>query len=350
MSTQSKTKLLLSPIKWAIGSWSFFIGENLLLSENRTYIIQNICQNNDDYYHYLYGLCSTTAVGSIVYAYYGKIRPFSFDERYRWLHLWDASKSTIHINSRISKSGIPLKNRIGSFVVMSIGLCLLSQTLPKFQIPLEYIGSSSSTATTTSENDDINNTTENKQSGNNQNHDKTTNNDKNNTNNTKWKVRCPFDFTDSKSKHIHNSNNQLIISSIHDIHGIDRITRHPGLWSFGLISFGSSFLSPCIPTKIYFTMPLVMAFIGGYHHDSRFQRGIGGSFMKGYEELTSNVPFYAWIVGKQGHRHGQGQDDDDTTTRLALMQEFYEKEVKGLNLVLGMGVAALYVMRKGRGR
>ena len=327
------------PIQWAIGSWSFFILENVVLSENRTYIISQIFHNNDDYYHYLYGLCSTTAVTSIGYAYYKHIKPFSCDKMNEKLLLWNAKQL---VRDNAVKMLVPLQNRILSFGVLSLGLGLISQTFPKLQIPLEYIGSGIG-----------GNIDDNQQnvSRNNQDGELPSSSTSSTTlENKKWKVRCPFDFSDSKSRNQQyqlssssssssSTNNNTMIHqklTIHDIHGIDRITRHPSLWSFGLSSLSLSFLSPCIPTRIYFAMPLLMSLIGGYHNDSRFRRNIGGSINKDYDSLTSNVPFYAWIVGRQG---------DD---RIRLIRDFYDHEVKGLNLVLGIGVAALFVVRKGR--
>ncbi len=92
-----------------------------------------------------------------------------------------------------------------------------------------------------------------------------------------------------------------------------------------------------------------MALIGGHHQDSRFRRNIGGSLPKDYDDLTSNVPFWALISGKQsqGGVNGGGGGGGGST-RLELLSEFYEKEVKGLNLVMSMGMAALYVVRRGR--
>ena len=50
-------------LRWASGGWSFFIAENLVLSENRTMLIDQL---GDDGYHYLYGFFSTAAMVSHV--------------------------------------------------------------------------------------------------------------------------------------------------------------------------------------------------------------------------------------------------------------------------------------------
>lgn len=341
-ATAAAKTSLIKPIKWAVGSWSFFIAENIILSENRTYIIRNICDNNDDYYHYIYGLCSTTALGSIIYAYYKQIRPFSFNPQNERFLLWPRSSHGSSTGRRLTGTGSiraaipPLPTRLMSFVTLSFGLGLLSQTVPKFQIPLEYIGGSNE-----------NSRQKNNSSNNN---DSDSINDSTNGDVKKWKVRCPFDFTDSKSKMNLDKNSNTPLT-IHDIHGIERISRHAGLWSFGLVSLGAAFLSPCIPTRVYLTMPLVMAYIGGEHNDSRFRRNIGGSLSEDMDRITSNVPFGALISGRQCNKdtYNKGNvGDNGSTTRMDLLKEYYDQELKGLNLGLGVATAAMFVMRKGR--
>mmetsp|Transcript_3115 Transcript_3115/g.4154 ORF Transcript_3115/g.4154 Transcript_3115/m.4154 type:complete len:310 (-) Transcript_3115:74-1003(-) len=298
MTSSSK---LITPIKWAVGSWSVFIAENYVLSENRTFLIEEVF-HNDDYYHYVYGLCSTTAVGSIIYAYRNKIQKYSAGGKASTL-LWKLN------------SAIPVQNRILSFLTLSLGFGLISQTAPTLQIPFEY--------------SDGKVTTKNIQGNKGLSQEEPQEQPR-----KKWKVRCPFDFTDSKSKSLNATNGKQ--KSFNDLHGIDRITRHPGLWSCGLLGLGSSFLSPCIPTRIWLSMPLMVALIGGGHTDSRFRRGMGGVLTKEMDDATSNVPFWAILSGKQG---------DGRMTILSLLRE----EVKGLNLVLGVGIAASIVASKGRG-
>ena len=48
-------------LKWAAGGWTFFILENAVLSENRTYLIQQL---GDDQYHAVYG---TSKVGGSIF-------------------------------------------------------------------------------------------------------------------------------------------------------------------------------------------------------------------------------------------------------------------------------------------
>ena len=269
------SKLLTSPLKWALGSWSLFIAENFVLSENRTYLINAV---GDDNYHYMYGTCSTAAVGSIVYGYFYKVRG---NGPFRW----------------VQSMPMPLYTKIIGFIALSAGLGLVSQTAPKFQLPLAY-------------------TADNENSGN-----QSTASKKSASKN--WKVRCPFDFTHPESK---------VLDGGIEIRGVDRITRHSGLWSFGLVGLGAACLTPSIPTSVFYSMPLMVALLGGAHTDSRHRRGMGGNLRKDVDAKTSNVPFAAIISG-----------NDDGIKDII-------DETKGLNLLVGVGIAGFIVMTKGRGR
>ena len=130
------------------------------------------------------------------------------------------------------------------------------------------------------------------------------------------------DFTDNKDT---NS----------PVHGLERITRHPGLWSFGIMGLGNALLVPSLPQKLWLAMPSLVALINGAHIDSRFRRGMGGELSKEYDDATSNVPFLALFSGAQGNV-------------LTVIQDF-SKEVKPLNALIAVGVSGLWVLRKGRG-
>merc|ERR1719253_38764 len=258
-------------IKWAVGSWGFFIAENFILSENRNLIISEI---GDDNYHYAYGTCSTIAVSSIIYTYFRKlpIEPLRF------------------VSHAVPSSSLAL-----GVILQSLGWCIASQVVPKFQIPVsrEY-----NTNISSNSNSPIAEPS------------------------AKWKVRCPFDFTHNSVTN--NSNND------EQPRGIDRISRHAGLWSMAFISAGHGILLPSIPKTIFFSMPMFVALLGGAHIDSRFQRGMGGSYDKLYQEQTSNIPFLAMVMGKQG---------SDALYKLC-------EEGKGLNALFGMCVAVGLVMRR----
>ncbi len=285
------SKILSPALKWSVGSWSLFIAENFILSENRTTIISQV---GDDNYHYIYGLCSTLAVSSIAYGYQYKVKVSSGPM------LWKAG------------APVPLPGKVAAFVCMSLGLGLISQSAPKLQIPLEYMGGSG-------------NDSELKDQKQQQYQQKVTT-ESASQGDKKWKVRCPFDFTDAKSKSLEGGEN---------VHGLDRITRHPGLWSFGLLGLGSSFLTPNLPMRAWLSMPIMVALIGGGHTDSRHRRGMGGQLNPEVDAITSNVPFAAILTGQQG----------DFLTVMGKVSE----EVKGLNALLAMGVAASFVAKRGRG-
>uniref|UniRef100_A0A7S3QGG0 NnrU domain-containing protein n=1 Tax=Chaetoceros debilis TaxID=122233 RepID=A0A7S3QGG0_9STRA len=306
MSASAKI-LSLSPanaIKWSVGSWSLFIAENYILSENRTAIIAAV---GDDNYHYIYGLCSTLAVSSIVYGYQYKIKP--------------ASSSVPGMMLWAKNAPVPLPARIAAFVSMGLGLGLVSQSVPKLQIPLEYRNG----------NGNISATANNEASASSPAAARTAAENSNAESSKKWKVRCPFDFTDGKSKSLEGG-------SAITLHGVERISRHPGLWSFGLLGLGFSFLSPFAPIRIWLSMPMMVAWIGGGHTDSRHRRGMGGELSRDMDAVTSNVPFWAMLSGRQG------------VGAMDAFGKLLGEEVKGLNGLLALGVAASFVASRGRGR
>lgn len=283
----SAATILSKPMRWAAGGWAFFIAENFILSENRTYLIENF---GDDAYHYAYGTLSTAAMSSVFYGYFRKVK--------------DAPPL-------LFKGPVPLGAKVASFMCLSLGLGMASQIPPKIQIPVEFVTNNSA---------DENNTiatsaaaevavgpappTEEGGGGG-------------------WKVRCPFDFTDNKDT---NS----------PVHGLERISRHPGLWSFGLLGLGSAFLVPSLPQRVWLAMPSMVALIGGAHTDSRFRRGMGGELSEEYDKVTSNVPLLAMLSGAQGNV-------------IDVLNDF-SSEIKPLNAAVAVGTAGLWVMSKGRVR
>eukprot|EP00978_Attheya_sp_CCMP212_P034932 scaffold149383_cov48-Attheya_sp.AAC.5 len=103
-----------SAMKWAAGGWSFFIVENLVLSENRTALIEQL---GEDGYHYLYGTLSTGAMVSVGYAYLRKVRGAS----------------------PLVAASVPTPVGIGvSLALHTLALGMASQSFPKFQIPVSY--------------------------------------------------------------------------------------------------------------------------------------------------------------------------------------------------------------------
>ena len=213
----------------------------------------------------------------------------------------------------------PLGAKIASFVCLGVGLGMASQIPPKVQLPVEFVGGNDDGGVDNNDNSPIATSSASVAAGPPL---PATAIETEQTEKSGWKVRCPFDFTDNKD-------------TSNPVHGLERITRHPGLWSFGLIGLGNALLIPSIPQRAWLAMPAMVALIGGAHTDSRFRRGMGGSLSKEYDEATSNVPFVALLTGAQGNV-------------LDVMKDF-SGEVKPLNAAIALGVSGLWVMRRGRG-
>ena len=177
-----------SLVRWAAGGWTLFVVENAVLSENRTWLIDSM---GDDNYHAFYGTLSTIATVSIGYAYYKVARktPPIPPQLRRWK----------------KNASPPIVSGIGSWMCTSVGLVMASQVAPTFQIPVSFFDGS----------------------------------DKRYQMNIQ--VRCPFDFNDKR----------LDSNDAFGARGTERISRHPGLWSFALIGMGQSFLAPTIPLQIW---------------------------------------------------------------------------------------------------
>lgn len=266
--------------------------ENLVLSENRQRIIKEV---GDDNYHYIYGTLSTMAMASTGYGYVYHVRnapPFLY------------------------KNGMPLPYKIGALTCLGLGLGIASQTAPKLQIPITL-----SQDTPTMDDNAINTAVV----GPAYNHGKGGGGIAAEGTTAKWKVRCPFDFTDSKSAVVDGNGNKLSTA--------DRISRHPGLFSFGFTSLGLGLLSPSLPTVLFASMPMCVAVIGGAHTDSRHQRGMGGQPLSPImAQQTSLLPFYALL--------SNANSIDD-------LIQFWQDDIKGLNLAISLSFATLLVLRKG---
>jgi len=257
-----------SMVRWAVGGWTFFVVENAVLSENRTWLIDRL---GDDNYHIVYGTFSTIATASIGVAYHRITRkspPLPLSLR-RWNGNGNGNGNALP----------PLAAGLGAWACTSLGLVMVSQVAPSFQVPVSVSSQS------------------------------------------KLQVRCPFDFADKR----------LEISNPFEVRGLERISRHPGLWSFGLIGIGQSLLAPTIPLQLWWLGPSLVAWLGGSHTDSRFRRGMGGVLHPEYDCQTSNIPFLAMITGKQ----------PDAWVGLS-------KEIKPLNAGLALAASSLWVLRRVR--
>jgi prenyl protein peptidase len=175
-----------------------------------------------------------------------------------------------------AKQGLGYFAMATSWVNMTLGLIMASQALPKLQVPVS----------------------------------------------SNLQVRCPFDFSDGKNGQAQG-----------EIKGLERITRHPGLWSLAFVGLGNANLHHG-PMRIWWTGPAFIALLGGSHTDSRFRRGMGGNLDPVYDSRTSNVPFAAILMGKQGSVHN---------SFVELLQD-----LKPLNAALAGLTATFWVASKGR--
>lgn len=134
-------------MRWAVGGWSFFIAENVLLSEHRAPVIQAL--GDEERYHLLYGSMSTAACASIAVGFH-RIRgapPLQ----------WPVGASP------------PARRVAVCFVLQALGLAGLAQSLPRLQFPLSQKLAPSADAQQAVT--------------------------------TAWSVRCPFDFSKSEGLH-----------------------------------------------------------------------------------------------------------------------------------------------------
>jgi hypothetical protein len=176
-------------VRWAAGGWAFFIAENAILSENRTWLIRELGDGN---YHNVYGTLSTVATASIGFAYY-KIRKGTTTMPQRWI-LWRRSPGPVAA--------------FGSWIVLTTGLIMASQVAPRMQVPVTMTTPTSGGGSGIGPGGAVG-----------------------------FQVRCPFDFSDKQSTGA--------------VRGLDRVSRHPGLWSLGFIGLGQSILSPTVPLRIW---------------------------------------------------------------------------------------------------
>lgn len=229
-------------VYWILGSWIAFAAENVIVSENREYLISSF---GDDNYHLLYNTLSTAACSSLIYGYirYGRRQ-----------------------GPIMSKPNIVA--RIFGFGFQSLGFVGLSQLFPEIQLPVAFDRSVSGTAIDrpVSNQDPVHNPS---------------------SNGLSIRFKCPMDF-----KGYNNSQKN-------DIFGIERISRHPVFWSMGFSCLGPAFRTIYLSEAAMFSFPIVMASIGTFHMDSRYRRHIGGYLSPKMERSTSNVPFLALLENRQ---------------------------------------------------
>jgi uncharacterized membrane protein YgcG len=201
VSAHRKSPQGRSLIRWGVGGWTFFIAENALLSENRNTLIGML---GDDNYHMMYGTISTIATVSIGYAYY-KLST-------------TATTHNIPSNLILWKHRPTLVAGFTGWILISTGMIIAAQAAPKMQIPIAFNNNNNSNSSQSSS-----------------------------SSSSSISVRCPFDFSDKHS----SGGGGGTVGWDGNVHGLDRISRHPGLWSFGIVGLGQAVLSPNIPKRIW---------------------------------------------------------------------------------------------------
>lgn len=218
--------------------WTGFVAENVILSENRDFLISKL---QDDGYHLLYNSCSLFACSSILYGYI-------FHGRRQGPRML-----------RNGAIGGSVAGRVFAFAIQAVGFSGLMHSLPKLQVPVSISFNSTGKSNDTLANEEVKFA-------------------------PKLKMLCPVDFKDSKTER-------------NGVYGLERVTRHPGLWSLGLSCLGTALCTPFWSEFILFGYPILFAGIGGAHQDARFRRT--GKLTKEVDAQTSLFPFMALLTGKQ---------------------------------------------------
>lgn len=228
-------------IKWITFGWLSFIAENIILSENRTEIIERFGSDN---YHHMYNTLSTLACGSIAWGYFKHGR-----------------KTGPTFRMKGSIPGI-----VVGTAIQTLGFVGLFQLLPKLQVPwtVEY-ASENTPQTVVSDNATASRPA------------------------IKFAARCPMDFRSMKGAT--DDPNAVV--------GLERITRYPFLWIFSFATVGNAMSTIFWTERVMFAFPTIFAYIGSVHQDSRFKRGIGGYLSPEREQKTSLLPFVALAEGRQ---------------------------------------------------
>lgn len=227
MATGVTSVLTNKGVKWICGGWVAFIGENLVLSQNREAIISRFGDQN---YHLAYSGLSTLACTSIAYGY-----------------IWHGRRQ----GPRLFSGVVPVAIRLVGLGFQGMGLVLASQMSPALRSPQQFVEAWTSS-----------------------NKDRDT-----------MRARCPLDFD--------KSGNDSATG------GVRRVTRHPQLFSMGLLGFGTALRTPYWTEVVFFSWPLIFAMIGGAHMDYRYRHGIGKTMTAEEEAQTSLIPFAALLEGRQ---------------------------------------------------
>ncbi|KAJ3041835.1 CAAX prenyl protease [Rhizophlyctis rosea] len=164
---------------------------------------------------------------------------------------------------------------MASFTLQSLGLIGFSQLAPKLQIPIALSSSTTTNPTSSSTFPPTN-----------------VQSPPPPESPSRLQTRCPIDF---KPADIPTDG----------IYSLQRVSRHPTLFSLGFLGLGAALGTPFIAESIMFGFPIVFALIGGAHQDYRFRKV--GELTAEKDDKTSLVPFGALVSGKQDWRKLAGE-------------------------------------------
>lgn len=234
-------------VRWITYGWGLFIAENVVLSHNRDQLIDEF---GDTAYHGVYSALSTVACVSIGYGYWGHGRGQGPLLRHPL------------VTSTVGRACVA--------AMQAVGFVGLSQLFPRFQIPVAWTSTSAAPGTTSSSSSS------------------TPSNMPGSAVPSPaaspsppafaFQARCPIDFHTDKQH-------------ADSVFGIQRVTRHPMLWSLALAGAGTALVSPFVTEVLMFgVFPSAFACIGSTHQDYRFRRGSGGTLTAAREAATSQFP------------------------------------------------------------
>ncbi|KAJ3090766.1 CAAX prenyl protease [Physocladia obscura] len=232
-------------VRLIVLGWTGFIAENVIVSEHRAELVAML--GSEKIYKAAYASLSTAACAATLWGYgaYGHRQ-----------------------GPRVKPAGHA--TRLAIVALQALGAAgLVHQYAPKLNLPLQL---SKATIPQTNNNQSSNQPSSQHSiqpaSGSSWN----------------WSIACPIDFAYEKKQHT-------------GLLGLQRITRHPQLFSLAFLSLGAALASPFLTARLLFTFPAVFAVIGGAHQDRRFVRD--GKWSQEFIDKTSLIPFVALVDGRQ---------------------------------------------------
>lgn len=299
-------------LRWATAGWTFFIAENVIISENRTEIISAF---GSEKYHLAYNSLSTFATGMIGYGWFKHVR--GKGPARAWALGAAAQARAAASGGRVSASG---GRAAAAVALQALGIAAFAQLAPALQVPVEMQGEAhaagggagaagaSGAAGAPGATDAIVTASGPAPAP--------------AAAPTKFAVRCPFDFQAGQGG-----------GAGDEVWGSMRVSRHATLWGLGSFCLGAAVATPLLPEACFLAMPGLVALLMGSHQDYRFRRGMGGTLSPETDARTSNIPFLALLTGAQEESWLGGW-------------EKLGEEVKGLNVLAAVALAL--ALQRGR--